>query len=281
MIFPKQTSSKNEYFLFCFVNNKTMNIQPFEFNSNQYEIEGGNGKDNCAYEFNQPTFFITEEDYQEKALNSTKPLQYIFDILPEQPCLRFTQHFQGTTMGSKQAPSSLIDVDDYLRKSSLVIESNRARSSSNRNETQNIPDILNNRLLISDCSNGKPFETTKTKRYEFPQYRNPIYPKGKYQTNTMEVGRDTRLEVKDNFVQPKNNYTIQVPRIQFPLPPSSASISKAEDLKKVSYYKYKFPCKVTYQFCKDMSCETHHQYFKENKPTFKNTFNYNHKQCNE
>lgn len=245
--------------------------------------ESGN-KNDCMYQFNKPTYQISSEGYKEKVKASQEPLKYIFDFKPTDPCLMRTQQFQGMSRGgNKRPPPSLIDVEGYLQRSALIVENNKAIVSDIQKKTApSMPNILNNTFDIPRCETDYSFETTKTQRYEFPLYNNPVYPKGVYQTNVMEAGRDTRQEVKDNYNTPTNNYNIPLPKTQMPSLPSLPAVESASEMGKTPYYMEKYPCKSSYKYhhCSDKSCPTNVSgNFKTNKPETYTQYNIN--TCNQ
>jgi len=252
--------------------NHESNYYPFDFDTYRKSASdsgnGGKGGD-CLYEFNKPTYYITQEGYKKKVQESTEPLKYKFDFKPTGPCMVRTQQFQGLSFGNKRPPPSLVDVEDYLKKASLIVENNKAVAFDINKKAPTMPDILNNMLTIPDCEKDNSFETTKTQKHEFPQYTAPMYPKGHYQTDPMRSGRDTRQEVKDNYKKPENKYNIPLPKTRMPSLPSLPAIESAKELGKVPYYREKFPCKGTYKYkhCNDIACPPNpNAGFGNNKP---------------
>lgn len=202
----------------------------------------------CAFEFNIPTSFTTQEGYKKKEEESTNHSQYRFDIMPNMPCMNHSQAFQGYSAAGKRPPADLIQIEDFLRKSSLVIESNKAITDSK--EHLKMPEILNNRVILPDCSDNA-FQTTKTKRHEMPQYSNPSYPKGQYQTDFMQPGSNTRQEVKDQYKEWKDksdkSYTIPLPKFRMPslAPQNSTDLGNTISNNSSYYNLQKMDCNYT------------------------------------
>lgn len=268
-------------------NGSHYNTFPYnKYKDSNQEQENSGEKGNCMYEFNKPTYYTTEEGYKSKVRQSTEPLKYTFDFHPTAPCMIRTQQFQGLSRGgNKRPPASLVDVEDYLKKSALIVENNKAVAFDINKKTPSMPDLLNNRMTIPDCEKDYSFETTKTQRYELPQYNNPVYPKGHYQTEPMKAGRDTRQEVKDNYKKPENKYNIPVPKPKMPSLPSLPAVESAANTGKIPYYKEKYPCKSNYKYhqCTDSSCPTNISFFHnaKNKPQqYDNTYTLN-SSCNQ
>lgn len=280
-----------------------MNFNPFEYNTNSFEKkeafgEGnssnfatfpstgpsskGNNKskyvykrdpkpeNNCAFEFNIPVQYTTEDGFKKQEQESQEPLKYKFDISPYSPpfhpCFGSTQILQGIANGTKRPPASLVAVEDYLKKSGLVIETNKAIIFE-KNQTPSMPNILNNTMRIPECSFDNSFETTKTQRHEMPQYNTPTYPKGHYQTDVMNSGIDTRQQVKDNYKQPNHNYNIPVPTMK-PFNPSTLAPGIEGPNSNVPYYSLVYPCNKNYKFkncqganCQDKCCKAQSQSF--------------------
>jgi hypothetical protein len=277
-----------------------MNFNPFEYNTNSFETKKSFGKgnssnfatfppvgpsskvnnkskyvykrdpkpeNNCAFEFNIPVQYTTTDGFKKQEQESQEPLKYKFDISPYappfNPCLGPTQQLQGVgSNANKRPPASLIAVEDYLKKSGVVIETNKA-IIFDKNVKPSMPNILNNKMRIPECKVNNAFETTKTQRHEMPQYNTPTYPKGHYQTDVMNSGIDTRQEVKDNYKQPNHNYTIPVPTMK-PFNPSTLSPRTTEGPNSnVPYYSQVYPCNKNYNFkncqgknCKSKCCKT-------------------------
>ncbi|KAJ3377734.1 hypothetical protein HDU92_008030 [Lobulomyces angularis] len=147
-----------------------------------------------------------------------------------------------------KVPPSIVDVENYLKKSGPILETNSSTAQEQQNGPPMLPTILNNKMIIPECENISNYERTKTLKTEMPLFQHPVYPKGIHQTNIMVSGRDTRLEVRDNYKPINMKYTIPV---------------KNEINNKVligggtSIYNLQYPCKsVCNQFnqCKNLDC---------------------------
>lgn len=156
----------------------------------------------CTTEFNVPTSFIDEIEYQKREQESTDPLKYIMDITPGKYCFVSNTYNQGLQIAQKSPPVELLDIEDNLRRTPIISEANHYITDNVYNKLPPaLPSVMENRLLVSECATFIDYESTLVKRMDLPQwsYRNDLTQRK--QAEYMRPGRDTRTEVKDYFKQ--------------------------------------------------------------------------------
>lgn len=153
--------------------------------------------------FNVATNLLYLDEYKKKLQESTEPYQYITDLQPVPLCYMSTQNFQGPQI--KQSPGSLIDVDTFLKlEPQREAQGSYYLSQNVRNLQPEMPEMLQNRLMIPDCKDliqarydrgirSRDFQgVSGTVRFDVVNER----PKQQW---IASPGRDTRLEMKDAF----------------------------------------------------------------------------------
>ena len=232
-----------------------MSFQNFSDTTNSNQESG------CAYSFNQTTS-------RERISDNGDHLKYIFDFKPQNACMGRNQQFQG--LSNKQPPSNLIDVENYLQRNPLILEDARFASTTVNQSN------FSNTMLVQDCQVDNSFETTRISRIDRPIYGNPVYEKGRYQTDIMAPGRNTRQEVKDNYKPPNTSYTIIAPKSMVPTPKRNFNPTEGKP-----YISERYPCKTTYEYngcgssSMGSSCSTPLKpAFNKNKPQYNGNGNY-------
>ena len=172
----------------------------------------------CAFEFNVPTSFRDDAEQSKKDQESMDPLKYRFDIIPGNPCFMHHQNLQGIAVATHKPPSSLLDIERYLQTDSLIIENNRAIVDTIHKKLPGMPEALDNKMIIPECSPQFSFNVTRLTRPQRAIYSTPCYMNiNQHQKFFMPVGRNTRLEVKDQYK--KNNPKVKNANVSFSHPP--------------------------------------------------------------
>lgn len=215
-----------------------------EYNYSNSETEDYNNNQ-CAYDFYVPTRLDNFLEEQTKDKQNSDPLQYRFDISPGNICYNNRQSFQGSALSSHAPPSALRDVERYLQTNSLKIELNHAITDNIHNGIPSIPAELNNKFIIPECDPQLTWSTTKMYKNERQEWSTPENMNvTKNQPNFMQVGVNTRLQVKDEYK--RNNPRPQVQSfLQFSAPVlrSNSSSNVLGEQNMGSQYSYqKFPC---------------------------------------
>ena len=159
----------------------------------------------CSTQFNVPTSFLNCRDYKKKLQESTDPLKYRLDLMPQQACFMPNQTFQGFQGGQRRPPNSLLDVENALRNAPLLEEENRnAIGDIHKVRAPQMPSVFNNKLIVPECNDMLRIETTKINKLDFPQLAMRLDKRGTYNTNYMRPGRDTRMEMRDGYKKWEN-----------------------------------------------------------------------------
>lgn len=162
--------------------------------------------------FNQATFRISEEEFSKKQDESEAPLSYILargggsggSAYPT--CMNY-QGYSGAT--GRKPPSSLIDIDNFLRKYKQADRTGAADETVPEVEVEATHRELR---VIENC-----FENTKIFKVDSPTvYRemSELDRQSRGQTLPDMRPRNTQLEVKDE-------YRKSMKRVEDPAPPPS------------------------------------------------------------
>jgi hypothetical protein len=153
--------------------------------------------------FNNIVQFNTTCQWDKLTKESTAPLAYRFDIGPTSTCFNPCRSFSGLSVtASKRPPDSLLDVENFLRTSGLIVEEEKGCIDDIHAASPSMPSILDNKIIIPDCVEDNCFTTTKVWKSGNPNYSKPMSDLDRqcrgqsFQTN---VGRDTRREVRDAY----------------------------------------------------------------------------------
>lgn len=153
--------------------------------------------------FNQVSDMPDCDYFARKTQESNEIFRYQTDVTPLPVCYMSGQAFQGPSV--QQAPGKLIDVESYLLTQPYREEQTSYVTTNNvRNLVPSMPDILQNRLLIPDCTDFiKTSYNNKVRRTDsrsesstsaWDMINEP--PKNQYLPNP---GLDTRMAMKQEF----------------------------------------------------------------------------------